>query len=301
MENKEYLMRTLMFLPGHSEKLIQSAMNSNADVLLLDVEDSVPDTSKQLSRDTIKRYVKCNSFKNYDVFVRINEINSGYMLQDIVQLSIEGINGFLLSKANTKEDVVFLDKLLEVVELEQGFPVGKFKIIPILETAASIINANEIAQASNRIVAIGFGSEDFVSNIDGIRDFNTNTSIFTPRAWVAMVARTHNLIPIDAAYIKIHDLEGLEEHLKVGRTLGYAGMWILHPKQNELANKYYSPTEEEKTFAYETLELAESATKQGKGVAIINGKFIGPPLVIKAKAIIKRIELINKKNSKKTV
>ncbi len=296
MNNEKYLMRSMMFVPGHNEKLIQSAAKSDADVILLDVEDSVmPAINKQIARDTIISHVKAKTFSDFDVFVRINEITSGYLLQDILQLTIEGITGFLFSKTNTAEDIVFLDKLLEVIEIERGFEVGKFKIIPILETAASIINANDIAQSSKRIIAIGFGSEDFVSDLEGIRDFDTNTSLFTPRTWVAMVARTHNLIPIDAAYIKVHDLEGLEAHLKVGRTLGYAGMWVLHPKQNELANKYFSPSDDEVTGAYEILALADEATKLNKGVAIINGKFIGPPLVVKANSIIKRVKLIESK------
>lgn len=296
MENEKYLMRSLMFVPGHNEKLLQSAAKSDADVLLMDVEDSVmPVSNKQLARDTIKRYINEGVFSDFDVFVRINEISSGFLLQDILQLTIDGITGFLFSKTNTPDDIIFLDNLLEVVERERGFMVGKFKIIPILETAASIINANDIAQSSKRIIAIGFGSEDFVSDIEGIRDFGTNTSLFNPRAWVAMVARAHNLIPIDAAYIKVHDIEGLEEHLKVGRTLGYAGMWVLHPKQNELTNRYYAPSENEITEAYEILTLAEEANKQDKGVAIINGKFIGPPLVVKAKRTINRAKLIESK------
>ena len=288
-------MRSLMFVPGHNEKLILSAAKSSADVILLDVEDSVPYSIKQTARDSIKKFVSEGTFRDFEVFVRINELESGFLLQDIVQLTIEGVTGFLFSKTNTGTDIIFLDKLLESIERERNFPVGKFKIIPILETAASIVNANEIATASKRIVAIGFGSEDFVSDLEGIRDFDTNTSIFTPRALVAMIARTHNLIPIDAAYIKVHDLVGLEEHLKVSKTLGYAGMWILHPKQNELANKYYSPSEEEIKGAYDILELSKEADLLGKGVAIINGKFIGPPLVVKAKHIIDRIKLIQSK------
>lgn len=296
MNNEKYLMRSMMFVPGHNEKLIQSAAKSDADVILLDVEDSVmPAINKQIARDTIINYVNAKTFSDFEVFVRINEITSGFLLQDILQLTIDGITGFLFSKTNTAEDIVFLDKLLEVIEIERGYEVGKFKIIPILETTASIVNANDIAQSSKRIIAIGFGSEDFVSDLEGIRDFDTNTSLFTPRTWVAMVARTHNLIPIDAAYIKVHDLEGLEAHLKVGRTLGYAGMWVLHPKQNELANKYFSPSDDEVTEAYEILELANEATKLNKGVAIINGKFIGPPLVVKANRIIKRVKLIESK------
>lgn len=290
-----------MFVPGHNEKLIQSASNSDADVILLDVEDSVlPLENKQIARDVIIKTIEKGTLSKFDVFVRVNEIESGYILKDILQLTVEGIEGFLLSKTNTQNDIIFLDKLLETIELEKGFPIGKFKIIPILETAASIINANEIAKASKRIISMGFGSEDFVSDIEGIRDFDTNVSINSPRTWVAMIARTHKLIPIDAAYIKVHDLIGLEEHLKIGRTLGYAGMWVLHPKQNELVNKYYSPTNEEIEEANEIMELAAEANKQNKGVAIINGKFIGPPLVVKAKNIIKKKKLIDLRNRQRS-
>lgn len=298
MEVQKYLMRSLMFVPGHNEKLIASAAKSDADVILLDVEDSVmPAENKQLARDMIKKHIKEKTFKNFDVFIRLNEIESGFLLQDVLQLTLEGVTGFLLSKTNTADDVVFLDKLLEVIEIEKKLPTGYFKIIPILETAASIVNANEIAQASRRVISIGFGSEDFVSNLEGIRDFGIDSSLFTPRAWVAMVARTHKIIPIDAAYINVHDMEGLEKHLKVGKTLGYAGMWVLHPKQNELVNKYYGLTEEEIAEANEILALADEAIQLNKGVAIINGKFIGPPLVVKAKNIINKQKLIDSKKN----
>ncbi len=300
MSKKDYLMRSLMFVPGHNEKFILNAACSDADVILLDVEDSVmPATNKQLARDNIKRHIEEKTFSGSDVFVRINEFSSGHLLQDIMQLSIEGITGFLLSKANSVEDIVLLDKLLALIEIERGIPLGEFKIIPILETAESIINSNEIAQASKRIIAIGFGSEDYVSDLDGLRDFDTNTSIFAPRAWVAMVARANNLIPIDAAYIKVHDLEGLQKHINVGRTLGYAGMWVLNPKQNKFVNESYAPSEEEVSEAYEILRLYDEAIKLNKGIAIINGKFIGPPLVVKAKHILDKVKLIESKiNSK---
>ncbi len=296
MKKNEYLMRSLMFVPGHNEKLQLSASNSKADIILLDVEDSVlPVSNKQSARDLIKKNIESGLFKDFEVFIRINDIQTGLLLQDVHQLTIPGVTGFLFSKTNTADDIIFFDKLLEIIEYEKGFEKGKFKIIPILETAASIVNANEIAKASERNVALGFGSEDFVSDLEGIRDFEEATSIFSPRAWVSMVARTHNLIPIDAAYIHVHNLEGLERHLQKGRTLGYAGMWVLHPKQNELVNKHYSPSLEEINEAKEIFSLFEEAQKSGKGVAIINGKFIGPPLVVKAERIIKRQNLIKLK------
>ena len=293
MKKKNYLMRSLMFVPGHNDKLLISASKSDADVLLFDVEDSVlPDSNKAIARKKIKEHISSGIYKNFELFIRINERISGHLLKDVYDLTLNEITGFLYSKTYTKDDIIFFDKLLETIEYEKGFPIGKFKIIPILETTASVINADEIAKASERVIAVGFGSEDFISDLEGIRDFDESVSIFTPRAWVAMVARANKIIPIDAAYIHVHDLEGLEKHLQKGRLLGYAGMWVLHPKQNELTNKTYSPNKEEVGHAYEMLRIYEIAQKDDKGVAIIEGKFIGPPIVAAAKKTIFKQELI---------
>src|SRR5690606_24393390 len=121
-------------------------------------------------------------------------------------------------------------------------------------------------------------------------------SITFPRMQVPIVARAHNLEAIDAAYIKVHDLEGLKEHTKIGKTLGYSGMWVLHPGQNENVNEPYSPTEKEYEDDKEILRLYEDDKKINKGVAIIEGKFVGPPLVAKSKDIIAKVELIKSKN-----
>ena len=105
MENKSYLLRSLMFVPGHNSKLQLSASKSNADAILLDVEDSVPNVSKPSARVMIKEVVEKGLYSNFEVFVRVNEIDSGMLLQDVAQLTIDGVTGFLLSKTNTSEDV----------------------------------------------------------------------------------------------------------------------------------------------------------------------------------------------------
>ncbi|GHC58394.1 HpcH/HpaI aldolase/citrate lyase family protein [Ulvibacter litoralis] len=296
MKNSLQLLRTMMFVPGHNEKIIDSASKSAADALIFDLEDSVqPVSNKLLAREIIVRRSKEKQFDRFQKFVRLNEIETEFFLQDVLQVTKGNIDGFLLSKTNTKEDVQYLDNLLTSIELERGLEANTFTIVPILESALSIVNINEIAISSKRIIALGFGSEDYVSDIQGVRDFETNLSISFPRNLVPIVARAHNLEAIDAAYINVHDLEGLDRHLQIGKVLGYGGMWILHPKQNELANKVFSPTEEEYKTSVEFLRLYEEAKKLNKGVAIIEGKFVGPPLITKSKDIIARVELIEKR------
>lgn len=299
MKTKEILLRSMMFVPGHNDKMIESAAKSEADVIIFDLEDSVqPAANKLLARQTIVEKSKNPKLDHFLKFVRLNEIDTEYFLQDVLQVTEGKIDGFLLSKTNKKEDVNYLDYLLHSIEKDRHLEAGKFMIIPILESAQSIVNMDEIASSSKRIVALGFGSEDYVSDIKGVRDFERNRSINYPRQLTPIVARAHGLEAIDAAYIHVHDLEGLQRHLEEGKTLGYSGMWVLHPKQNELVNEYYAPTEEEYNNALEFLDLYAEAQKKNKGVAIVNGKFVGPPLIIKSKDIIARYELIKKRKER---
>ncbi|HOY37854.1 MAG: CoA ester lyase [Bacteroidales bacterium] len=290
-----YLLRSLMFVPGHNERLLSSASRSEADVLLLDIEDSVqPVANKALARTMVKQWVSEGKFKNHLVFPRINDRESGHLLKDVEALSIEGVDGFMYPKAKTGQDIYFFDKLLETIEYEKGLPVGKFKIIPLIETAAAVLNAQDICKASDRVIAIAFGCEDFISDLEGIHD-PEHESLFTARAMIAMAARAVGVIPVDTVHINVHDLDDLEINLRLAKKLGFEGMLILNPKEIALAHKYFSPSEQEVFDAKEMLRLSEEAEKEGKGVALMNGKFIGPPMVIAAKKVlVKHTKIMNK-------
>ena len=295
---KNHLLRSLMFVPGHNEKLLKSAARSDADVILLDLEDSVqPKENKQVARNRIEEYVKSGIFGDHLVFPRVNDRESGHLLKDVHQLTFQGIDGFVYPKSKTGEDVYFFAKLLETIEYEKGLPENTFKIIPLIETAASVLNAQEICQASDRVIAIAFGCEDFITDLEGIHD-EEGQSIFSARAMISMAARANGVIPIDTVHIKVHDLEDLEKNLILVKKLGYEGMLVLNPKELPLVHKYFSPTEEEVKEAREMLRLAEEAKKEGKGVALMNGKFIGPPMVLAAKKVIEKHKLVENKASK---
>jgi len=293
---KSFLLRSLMFVPGHNERLLASASKSDADVLLLDIEDSVqPILNKQIARDRIKEWVSKGAFKNHLVFPRVNDRESGQLLKDVHQLAIEGVHGFMYPKSRKGEDVYFFAKLLETIEYEKGIPVGTFKIIPLIEMAAAVLNAQEICQASERVIAIAYGCEDFISDLGGIHD-HKGQSLFTARALIAMAAKANGVVPIDTVHIKVHDLEDLEKNLIIAKNLGFEGMLVLNPKELPLVHQYFTPSEEEVREAEEMLKLSDEAQKDGKGVAVMNGKFIGPPMVLMAKKILEKAKLLHKKN-----
>ncbi|MCL5127252.1 CoA ester lyase [Algibacter sp. L4_22] len=289
------LMRSLMFVPAHSEKLMASAAKIDADILLLDIEDSVqPLENKQVARDKAIKYIQEGKFKGRHIFPRINDRESGQLLKDVTQLSISGVDGFMYPKARTGKDIYFFDKLLETIEYEKGIEIGTYKIIPLIETASAVMNVQSICSASKRVIAIAYGSEDFITDLGGIHD-NDHQSLFTPRALIAMGARAQNVIPIDTVHVRVKDLEDLEENLKLSIKLGFEGMLVLNPMELDLVHKYYSPTEEQVKHSQDILKYDDEAKQEGKGVAIINGKFIGPPFVAKAKKILLKNELVNKK------
>jgi citrate lyase subunit beta/citryl-CoA lyase len=289
------LLRSLMFVPGHNERLLESAGRSTADALLLDIEDSVqPYENKKRARTKILEKVNSGLYKNHLVFPRVNDRESGELLKDVMTLSVEGVDGFVYPKSMTGQDVYFFDKLLETIEYEKGIQKGHFKIIPLIETTAAVLNAQDIIQASPRVIAVAFGCEDYITDLKGIHDIE-GESIFTARSMIAMAARANAVIPIDTVHIRVHDLADLEKNLILAKKLGYEGMLVLHPKEIELVHKYFSPTKEDILNAQEMLNLNELARKEDKGVAIMNGKFIGPPMVLAAKDLLKKAAIIQKK------
>lgn len=279
-------MRSLMFVPGHNLKLIKSAINTDADVLLLDLEDSVqPNNNKQLARDNILRFIQEGRFSNHVIFPRVNDRESGELLKDVTQLTVDGISGFVYPKSKTGQDIYFFDKLLETIEYEKGFPIGTFKIIALIETASAVLHAEEICSSSNRLIAVAFGNEDYLTDIQGTND-KTASTIFTARSMIAMAARSQGVVPIDTVHIRVHDLKDLEKNIKIAKKLGFEGMLVLHPKELVLVHHYYSPTEQEVIEAKKMVKAFEESKRNGIGVSIVEGKFVGPPLVNNAFKIL---------------
>lgn len=287
----DFLTRSLMFVPAHNDRLMQSASRSNADILLLDIEDSVqPEENKQVARDKIVQYVKEGFFKNRILFPRINDRESGHLLKDVYQLAIEGVTGFMYPKARCGEDIYFIGKLLETIEYDKGFEPGTFKLIPLIETTGAVMNIQDICNASPRVIAVAFGCEDYVTDLEGKHD-NEGQSIFFARNMIVNGAHNCGKAAIDTVHIRVHDLDDLEHNLILSKKLGFDGMLILNPKELPLCHRYYSPTEEEVEWAKEMVCLSEEAIRNGKGVAVVDNKFIGPPMLRMAKEVLIKHEM----------
>jgi len=291
----DLLLRSMMFVPGHNEKLLISASKSQADALILDIEDSVPANNKAVARNTIG--ANLSRFKNFSVFVRINDIESGHCIKDVTVLTLPLVTGFVYPKATTGKDIYFFSRLLEALEYEKGFPINTFKIVPLIETASAVLNAQDICLASDRVIAIAYGCEDFIADLHGI---TLDQSLYVPRTLIALAARATRVIPIDTVHTNVHDLIELESNARLARILGFEGMLILHPKEIEVAHKCFTPNESEVADAREILRLSNEAIKSGRGVAILDGKFVGPPMVLQAKNLLDMERKVNARAKKDT-
>ena len=280
-----------MFVPAHNQKLLDSSLRRDADVLLLDIEDSVPVPDKQFARDNIKEFVNRPKAQGKLIFPRVNDRESGELLKDLYQLTIPGISGFMYPKSTKEEDVYFVGKLLETIEYEKQIPIGTFKLIPLIETSGAIVNIKEICTACTRVVAVAFGCEDYVTDLGGKHD-PEGQSIFYARNTIVNAARSAGILPIDTVHIKVHDLEDLERNLILSKNLGFEGMLVLNPKELPLVNHYFSPSEEEVIWAEEMVRLTAEAKAEGKGVAVKDNKFIGPPMLKMANKILDKHKMI---------
>ena len=282
-----------MFVPAHNQKLLDSSLRRDADVLLLDIEDSVPVIDKQKARENIKLFVQRPEAQGKIIFPRVNDRESGELLKDLYQLTIPGITGFMYPKSTKEEDVYFVGKLLETIEYEKNIPVGTFKLIPLIETAGAIVEIKEICKACTRVVAVAFGCEDYVADLCGKHDPD-GQSIFYARNAIVNAARSAGVLPIDTVHIRVHDLEDLERNLILSKNLGFEGMLVLNPKELPLVNQYFSPSEEEVAWAEEMIQLTAEAKAEGMGVAVKDNKFIGPPMLKMAEKILTKQKQISK-------
>jgi len=181
-------LRTLLSVPGNRQNMIEKAGSLPTDVLVLDLEDSVPAAEKANARVMARDAVTGPILKGQRVFVRINSIGSGLMEEDLEAVIAPGIDGINIPKPNSADDMKKVEAIVERLEKERGIEKGHIKLTPWVETAKGLINAFEIASASPRIVGIIFGAEDFTLDT-GMQRTEGGEELLYPRTMVVVAAK----------------------------------------------------------------------------------------------------------------
>ncbi|MDO4585850.1 MAG: CoA ester lyase [Planctomycetia bacterium] len=290
---REFLLRSPMFVPAFNRRYIDKAILSDADALILDVEDSVPLENKQEAREILADYFSRGVFRDRQVFIRINALETSDFVADMEQLVFEDLDGYMPPKIHCAQDLVLVDNQLTLIERKHGYPNGKFVLAPLIESAAAIVHINEIAHASSRLIALCFGGEDYLDSMQSAYTHLTPAFIY-PRNAIAIAARSAGLLPIDTPYLEISDAEGFMEEEREMYKMGFAGCLLLNPKQIELAHQAFSPLPEEIEHAEGVVAAIEEAMTRGTGMAVFKGIAIGPPMRKLALKVLAQRDLIQR-------
>lgn len=287
-----WVLRTMLFTPGHREEMIRKSVASKADCVVLDLEDAVPEVKKGEARLVIRRILDEGIFSKKPVMVRINPMDTGHTLFDLNAVACKNLNGFVFPKPFNPDDIKVFDAQLNLKEMELGLPKGHFEIVIIIETSRAVLDVLNVANAVKRTVGLIFGCEDYLADVQGKHN-EGELSLLVARSMVVMAARAAGIIPVDTPYVQVHDSEGFQKHLQQGNELGYEGILVMTPTQIEQAHEVHTPKPDIVAEAKEIVQLSDKARKENLGIAVYNGKFISPPTEKQARLILDRFNKID--------
>jgi malyl-CoA/(S)-citramalyl-CoA lyase len=302
--------RCQLFGPGSRPAIFAKMAASAADVINLDLEDSVAPTDKDIARANVIEAISSVDWGHKTLSVRINGLDTPWWYRDVVDLLEKGgerLDLIMIPKVGCAEDLYAVDALVTAVERAMGRtkPIG-FEVI--IESAAGISHVEEIAKGSPRLQAMSLGAADFAASMGmqttGIGGTQENyymlrdgaKSWSDPWHWAqaAIVAacRTHGILPVDGPFGDFSDDEGFRAQALRSATLGMVGKWAIHPKQVTLANEVFTPSDAAVAEAREILAAMDAAKARGEGATVYKGRLVDIASIKQAEVIVRQAELI---------
>lgn len=272
------LIRSFLFMPGNNGRFICKALHSDADAIIIDLEDSVSISDKENARKVFTSAINTESDKS--CYVRINSVGTPWWEDDLEAAIGAKVDGIMLPKADTAGTVRTI----------AGQLPNHYDFIPLIETAKGVLNAYEIAGSSNKISRLAFGAIDYALDI-GVNYSKTSEWLLYARTHLVTASRSVGIYPpVDTVYPDLDDHKGLSEELEHTKQLGMFGKLAIHPKQIPTIHESYTPTTKEISEARRIIEHFEAAEKLGLTSVQIEGRFIDYPVYFRAKRIVQLIK-----------
>lgn len=285
-------MRSLLFVPGDSEKKLGKAVTSGADILILDLEDSVAIDRKKTAREIVAEFVaghKDNGATQF--YIRINALDSGLVDDDLAAIISAAPVGIMLPKSGSGRDVVHLSAKLNVHEAEAGLAEGSTAVLPIItETAAAVLSGGTYSDTTDRLAAVTWGAEDLSAAIGAGATRNENgvyTDVFRyARAITILVGSAAGVAPIDTVFVNYKDDGGLHKECVEAERDGFTGKMAIHPAQVAVINEAFTPSAD--AVARAKLIIQTFADAGNPGVVGIDGQMFDRPHLRRAEGVLKR-------------
>ena len=283
------MIRSLLFAPGDSEKKMRKAASIGADCVILDLEDSVAESRKQLARDMVCQFLTTIEDSDVEFYVRINPTESRFCKDDIAKVVPSKPTGIVLPKANGPNDVSTIVNYLDILEAEHGLSEGSTKILPVAtETAAAVFTLGNYSGLTSRLSGLTWGAEDLGAAVGATVNLQPNKDWTTPylmvRALCLFGAHAAEVQAIDTVMADFKDLVQLKNVCDDARKDGFTGKIAIHPAQVSIINEAFSPSEEEVEHAKAVLTVFKE--NPNAGTLQLDGKMIDKPHIVQANRIV---------------
>ena len=288
--------RSLMYVPVNVDKYVDKAHTRGADVIQLDLEDSVPPAEKAGARKLVEQAAAKVRRGGADVVVRINQPLS-LAVRDLEHSICPDVDGIACTKIDSASHVRLLDELVTELEQKRGMAVGHTKFITMIETADAFFRIREIVSASARTVACNIGGEDFALDCNMQP---TGEALFYPKQHMIIAANAAGILPLGFidSVASFGDWDKFRKMVRRSRDFGFMGAGCIHPGQVTIVNEEYTPGAEEVDYARKVIALNDEAAKSGRGSFSLDGKMIDIPIIVRAEKLLRRYEAIKAREAK---
>ena len=288
--------RSIHFVPGGNERMMEKALSLPADGLILDLEDAVPPDRKAATRPIVRRWLTDLDFGGRERWVRMNPIWTELGAVDLEETIAARPDGYVVPKPRRASDVRDIAQLLDGLEHEHGIPNGATRLLLIAtETPEGLLNIREISVASPRIIAVSWGIEDLgaAMGLPKVRD-DENRYLDIPRyarVMCAVAASAAGVDAIDTVYTDIADLAGLRRECEEGVAMGFIGKISIHPSQIPVINQVFTPSAEALAEARELIAEFETHAARGLYAFRFKGQMVDAPHLARARKVVARAGL----------
>lgn len=277
--------RSMLFVPSSNAAMVSNTFIYDADAIMFDLEDSVSLREKDTARLILFNALRHPLYQEIETVVRVNALDSDWGHADVNAVVAAGVDVVRLAKTDTAQDVIDMNQAIAEAEEACGREVGSTKMLAAIESALGITNAKEIAFASERLIGIALGAEDYV------RDIKTNrtpggTELLFARCSILQAARAAGIQCFDTVYSDANNTEGFLKEAEHIKQLGFDGKSLVNPRQIELLHNLYAPTKAEVTHANAVIQAAADAESKGLGVASLNGNMVDAPIIERARIVL---------------
>jgi citrate lyase subunit beta / citryl-CoA lyase len=282
------MFRSLLFIPGNNDRFLKKSTSLRPDILCYDLEDSVPSNEKEGARHLVGAQLASQEEKLSPIYVRINSVDSGMIDSDLESILGNKLDGIVLPKIGNSNEVMRVIDKIHIIASKRKL-ASRIQIIPSIETARGVVNANSIAAAHEDVVALVFGVFDYLYDMDIDSEYDDSISYNYARSKIPVDAKAAGIDALDGIWQKVSDLDGLAMDAKVAKNLGYSGKTLIHPSHINPVHDIFQPTKKQIEWAKKVLASLQGSIEKGnpKGAILLDGKMIDAVHYKQARAVLK--------------